>query len=54
MSLDPQKTGIICSSLNTTSKHAPQVESKIKLYAKQPMENHRGPTPNEKSPGVKG
>ena len=36
------------SNSNTTSKHTPQVERNYWfLYAKQPIENHRGQTPNE-------
>ena len=39
--------GLLHTSLKTTSKHAPQLEINI-LYAKQPIKNHRGPTPDEK------
>jgi len=50
LTLNELKKVALQSNSNTSSEHAPQVESKIKMYAKQPMENHRGTTPNEMSP----
>ena len=45
-----QKRLLFHSNWNTASKHAPQVERVLLiLYEKPPMENHRRPTPNEKS-----
>ena len=44
--LNEPKQVALYSNSNTTSKHAPQVE---RTNTKQPMDNHRGPTPNEKS-----
>jgi hypothetical protein len=52
ISLAPNKPKKGCSFIqieNTAFEHAPQVERVILiLYATPPMENHRGPTPNEK------
>ena len=47
---EPKEVEAPHSDLNTTSEDAPQVERNLLIFnAKQPMENHRGPIPDEKS-----
>ena len=52
LTLNESKEVALHSNSNTTlDKPAPQVEKTLLIfYANQPMENHRGYTPNEKLP----